>query len=149
MVLPAILVLFLALFYEVVIVGEDFLFLISFVIFFSNTVSLVSGYLFSDLENRRTFIKNTFQSSLAFKDRVLTNLRNSFIYLSQEDLEVNFVTLNLTLFISLFSIFELSKFLKFSFLNVFVDCEGLNEAISINNFDSEIELYTLGSLSVE
>ena len=63
--------------YEYVGINEDLLFLISFVIFFYNLVGAVSGYLFSELEARRAYIRSLFELLVDF--RKIASTASSFI----------------------------------------------------------------------
>jgi len=80
---------FVVLPYEYIGINEDFLFLISFLIFFYNLVNSVSGLLYAELESRRNFIRSLIELSLDFRRTQLVRLHATLDYLRSQDLELS------------------------------------------------------------
>src|SRR5690349_676399 len=77
--------------YEILGVTENFLYLISFVIFGYNLVKAVKNYAFDELENRRTQIKNLFYGLIILRRTQAKKLYSFFEYVQTQDLEANFL----------------------------------------------------------
>lgn len=82
---------FIVLPYEYIGINEDFLFLISFAIFFYNLVNAISSLLYAELESRRNFIRSLIELSMDFRRSQLLRLLATFEYLKSQDLEVGFL----------------------------------------------------------
>lgn len=76
--------------YEILSVSEEFLYLISFVVFIFNLVKNTKGYIYSELENRRLQIKNLYLNLVELRKIQIKKLHSFFEYVQFQDLEISF-----------------------------------------------------------
>lgn len=135
-----VILLFLAVVYEFVYINEDFLFLISFVIFFYNVVNLVSGLLYAELSNRRVFLNELNKFNLNLRKQILNLNLNLFNFFIKQDLENNLSVILFSLTNSLklvdnVQLLQKNNFSAFDFVNVFELENTLTEIYSLEQFN--------------
>ncbi len=131
---------FLAIIYEFVYINEDFLFIISFSIFFYNVINAVSGLLYVELSNRRQFLNELNKFNLNLKKQTLNLNLQFFNFLVKQDLESNilFILNSLTNSVKLVTSVQLINKVDlnaFNFLNVFEIENTLAETYSLEQFN--------------
>ncbi len=110
---------FLAIVYEFIYINEDFLFILSFFIFFINVVNVVSEFLYSELTIRRNQLTDLLKFNVSLNKHVVNFNYEIFDFFHNFDLEVDF---NKILFLT---------------VNVSEELSGLNnESIAAYDYDA-------------
>jgi len=134
--------------YEILGVTENFLYLISFVIFGYNLVKGVKNYAFDELENRRVQIINLFYNLIMLRKFQVRKLYNFFEYVQTQDLEANFLAsltiLNTQVFYNFYLNSELSNFGLANY-----EFSDFDFIIFKNNIFSSLEETVIDSLDKE
>jgi hypothetical protein len=81
---------FLAVIYEFIYINEDFLFIISFFIFFINVVNIVSKFLYSELTIRRNQLTDLLKFNVLLNKHVVSFNYEVFDFFHNFDLETDF-----------------------------------------------------------
>lgn len=130
--------------YEFLGINEDFLFLISFSIFFYNLVNILSGYIQSELDSRRSYLRNLFEILLDFNGFQLSKLHSFFDYIRFQDLEFLFVSSYTYLLNQFYFRIHLNKFLGSSIPEYSSIEEFEHVLVQISsNIDSEETCYSI------
>lgn len=122
--------LFLCVIYEYFTINEDFLFLISFLIFFVNVVSAISDFTANELINRQTQLKLLLNFNISLNKFVLYLNNLTLNFLNDFDLEQEFVK------VSLYAITVLEDSVGIE--NVVVEAAKDTTEYEILNFDEEV-----------